>query len=62
MRAAALLALVLAAYASAPVAEGGERAVFAGYAVGPVRRQRWPPSRRPRAPFPSSASQRPEAF
>ena len=37
MRTAALLALVLAACASAPVSEGEDRAVFAGYAVEPVR-------------------------
>ena len=36
MRTAALLAFVLAC-ASAPVSEGEERAVFAGYAVAPVR-------------------------
>jgi hypothetical protein len=37
MRAAVLLALAVAACASAPVSEGEERAVFAGYTVTPVR-------------------------
>jgi hypothetical protein len=37
MKTATLLALVLAACASAPVSDGEERAVFAGYSVEPVR-------------------------
>jgi hypothetical protein len=37
MRATIVLAFVLTACASAPVTEGEDRAVFAGYAVGPVR-------------------------
>ena len=37
MKTAALLASVCAACASAPVSDGAERAVFAGYAVEPVR-------------------------
>jgi hypothetical protein len=37
MKAAALLAIVLSACASAPVSEGEEVATFAGYGVAPVR-------------------------
>ena len=37
MKTAALLASVCAACASAPVSDGAEHAVFAGYAVEPVR-------------------------